>query len=50
MDFNEDFLCDVISVIMIDHHFARKPIDLLLVGTHQHVEPVVPRLRVSDFG
>lgn len=50
MDLDENLLGDIISVVVVNYHFPCEPIDPLLVGSYQHIEPVASRFGVSDFG
>lgn len=49
IDFDEHFLGEVVCIIMVNYHFPDVVVHPFLVGTHQKVETVVPRYRVSDF-
>lgn len=48
--FNEYFLGKIICVIVVNYHFTHMPIHPLLVGSHEHIEAVVPGIGIPDFG
>jgi hypothetical protein len=50
VDLDKDLLCDVVCIIVVDHHFANMPIHFLLVRAYKQIESVVPGFRISDLG
>ena len=49
MDFDENLLRQVISIVMTDHHLPDKPIHPLLVFAHQQIESVILCFRIAKF-
>lgn len=49
MDLDEDFLRDVIGIVVVDDHLADMPVNTLLIRAHEQVKPVVQGLRISDL-
>jgi hypothetical protein len=49
VDFDEDFLGEVIGIIVVDYHLAYVPIHPLLIGAYQHIKAVIPRIGITDF-
>jgi hypothetical protein len=49
MHFNENFLGQIICVIVIDYHFPDMPIHSLLVRANKQIKTITPAIRVADF-
>jgi hypothetical protein len=49
VDFNENFLRQIICIVMVDHHFPHMPVHPLLIGANEHVEAVIPGIRIFNL-
>jgi hypothetical protein len=49
MNFNEDLLGNVVSIIVIDDHFTHMPVHPLLVSANKQIKSVIPGLRIFDL-
>jgi hypothetical protein len=49
MDFYENFLCQIIGIIVVNNHLSHMPVHSLLIGANEQVEPIVTGLRISDL-
>lgn len=49
VDLDEYFLGEVIRIVMVDYHFTDVPINPLLIRTHEHVEAVIPGIRIFNL-
>jgi hypothetical protein len=46
---DENFLTQVVCIIMVDYHFPNQPVDTLLIFSHQKIESHLPSLFCLEF-
>src|SRR5690606_39387245 len=49
MDFNKNFLRNIVGVDVVDHHYPDMPIHPLLICAYQQIKAVTPGLRITDL-
>ena len=49
MNLDENFLCQVICIIMIDDHFSHMPVYALLILPNEQIEPIISGIGIAYF-